>query len=93
MGLYVYFIYGSVVNVFSVWKRFDMERVGIKTEYIKLDQLLKWAGAAETGSHAKMMIQSGSVKVNGEVEKRRGRKIRGGDVVEAEGMVFEVYNV
>ena len=45
-------------------------------EYIKLDQFLKLAQIAMTGGEAKAMIQDGMVKVNGEVETRRGRKLR-----------------
>lgn len=51
----------------------------IQTEYITLDAFLKWAGVADTGGHAKTLIASGQVTVNGEVETRRGRKLREGD--------------
>ena len=51
---------------------------------IKLDQFLKFHGLAETGGQAKGLIQSGQVKVNGDVERRRGRKLKPGDVVEME---------
>ena len=54
-------------------------------EYIKLDQFLKLAQIAMSGGEAKAMIQEGMVKVNGEVETRRGRKLRHGDRVEVEG--------
>ncbi len=50
-------------------------------EFIKLDQFLKWQQMAQTGGEAKMLIQEGYVEVNGEVEVRRGRKLRTGDVV------------
>jgi ribosome-associated protein len=50
-------------------------------DYIKLDQFLKLAGAVRSGGEAKHLIQGGSVTVNGEVEVRRGRKLRAGDVV------------
>lgn len=56
--------------------------VTIKTEFIKLDQLLKYASLVETGGHAKMLILDGEVKVNGEVCLQRGKKIRVGDVVQ-----------
>ena len=55
--------------------------VKIKTEYIKLDQLLKFSGIAGTGSSAKEMILDGIVLVNGEVCSIRGKKIRTGDTV------------
>ena len=54
-------------------------------EYIKLDQFLKLAQVVQTGGEAKVLIQSGQVLVNGEVETRRGRKLRPGDVVVVEG--------
>ena len=55
--------------------------VTIKTEYIKLDQLLKFAGVVETGGFAKDVIQAGEVKVNGEICTMRGKKIRSGDKI------------
>lgn len=54
-------------------------------ETIRLDQFLKLQGLAATGGHAKMVIQSGEVRVNGEVETRRRRQLRIGDVVEYAG--------
>lgn len=53
----------------------------ISTEFIKLDQLLKFAGAAETGGIAKEMVLDGIVSVNGEICTMRGKKIRQGDTV------------
>ena len=50
-------------------------------ETITLNDALKLSGLAETGGHAKVMIQAGEVLVNGEVETRRKRKLREGDVV------------
>ena len=57
---------------------------------IRLDQLLKLRGAADSGGHAKAMVQAGLVKVNGEVDKRRGRKLQAGDVVEVRGTSIAV---
>ena len=48
---------------------------------MKLDQFLKWNNIVSTGGEAKMLINSGLVSVNGEIEKRRGRKLKIGDVV------------
>ena len=48
---------------------------------MKLDQFLKWNNIVSTGGEAKMLIKSGKVSVNGEIEKRRGRKLKIGDVV------------
>jgi len=62
-----------------------MNTVKINTEYIKLDQFMKWADIVSTGTEAKILISEGSVKVNGEVEKRRGKKLRKNDVVEVDG--------
>lgn len=55
--------------------------VKITTEFIKLDQLLKFSGAVAIGSEAKEIIASGGVKVNGEVCTMRGKKIRPGDTI------------
>lgn len=57
------------------------EEVKITTEYIKLDQLLKYSGIAENGSDAKDMILDGIVYVNNEICKMRGKKIRPEDEV------------
>lgn len=59
-----------------------MEKISINTEYIKLDQLLKFANAVEGGGMAKNVILDGLVKVNGQVVLQRGKKLRKGDVVE-----------
>jgi len=55
--------------------------VNISTEYIKLDQLLKFSGIAENGAMAKAMIADGIVSVGGEVCLMRGKKLRAGDRV------------
>ena len=65
--------------------------VTIQTEYIKLDALLKFAGLADTGGEAKEAVQSGLVKVNGEVCTMRGKKLRPGDVAEYGGTEIEVH--
>ena len=62
-----------------------MNEVKIKTEFIKLDSLLKFAGLTDTGGEAKMLIQEGRVLVNGEVCTMRGKKIRTGDKVSIDG--------
>ena len=61
----------------------------ITTEYIKLDQFLKFAGVAETGGQAKELILEGEVKVNGEVCTMRGKKIRANDIIELEDYRLE----
>ncbi|MGL4307569.1 S4 domain-containing protein YaaA [Cetobacterium sp. SF1] len=67
-----------------------MEKIQISTEYIKLDQFLKWVGIADTGVMAKDMILAGEVLVNGEIEERRGKKLYPGDMVEVLGQKFIV---
>lgn len=69
-----------------------MEIINITSEYIKLDQLLKFANLTENGADAKYLINGGYVKVDGEEENRRGRKLRGGEIVEIdyEGQYFKV---
>lgn len=61
------------------------EKVKITTEFIKLDQLLKFAEAAAIGSEAKELVLDGKVKVNGEICTMRGKKIRSGDTVTVNG--------
>ena len=58
-----------------------MKKVTITTEFIKLQDLLKFANLVETGGEAKERVQGGEVQVNGEVCTMRGKKIRPGDVV------------
>lgn len=53
--------------------------IKIHTEFIKLQDLLKFAGAVETGGDAKLIIQEGRVFVNGEICMMRGKKLRPGD--------------
>lgn len=67
-----------------------MKDIKIDTEYIKLDQFLKFAGAVSNGGEAKMLIADGYASVNGETELRRGRKLRAGDEVEFNGTLFKV---
>ena len=62
----------------------------IDTEFIRLDAFLKLCDAVVTGGHAKFVIQDGEVKVNGEVELRRGRKLYKGDQVEFDGEEFTI---
>ena len=66
------------------------EQVKINTEFIKLDQLLKFAGVTYTGGEAKTAIQNGEIFVNGEVCTMRGKKIRPGDKVTLYDLTLEV---
>ncbi len=58
-----------------------IKEIILKTPFIKLDQLLKYAGAVQTGGHAKILIAEGGVKVNGQTCTQRGKKIFSGDRV------------
>jgi ribosome-associated protein len=67
-----------------------MENIKIKDEYIKLGQLLKLAGLVGSGVDAKYVINEGLVKVNDEVDTRRGKKIYPGDIVSYNGETIKV---
>ncbi|PKM93801.1 MAG: RNA-binding protein [Firmicutes bacterium HGW-Firmicutes-1] len=67
-----------------------MKKIKIDTEFIKLGQLLKLAGIADSGVHAKILILNGEVKLNGAVEMQRGKKIVKGDVIELIGHSLKV---
>jgi ribosome-associated protein len=67
-----------------------MKEVKISTDIIKLDSFLKWAGIVGQGSEAKMYIQNGEVKLNGNVETQRGKKLTKGDIVEFDGESYKV---
>lgn len=67
-----------------------MIAIEIATDHIRLDQLLKLADLVAGGGEAKALIQAGEVRHNGEVELRRGRKIRPGDRVELFDQTVEV---
>lgn len=69
-----------------------MKELSIKEEFIKLDSALKYSGAIGTGGQAKMVIQDGQVKVNGEVCFERGKKLRRGDTFSFEGQEFIISN-
>ena len=62
----------------------------IKDDHIKLGQVLKAAGMAESGVDAKYAILDGLVKVNGNVELQRGKKLYQGDVVEYQGETLKI---
>lgn len=66
------------------------ETIEIRTEFIKLDALLKFSGICETGGLAKEAVQSGDVSVNGEVCTMRGKKIRPGDTVSLGDVVLHI---
>ena len=65
-------------------------KISIKEDFIRLDSALKLASVVSTGGHAKMVIQNGEVKVNGEICTARGKKIHPGEKVEFDRVVYEV---
>lgn len=62
----------------------------IDTDFIRLDSFLKMCDAVQTGGHAKMVIQDGEVRVNGEICTQRGKKLRSGDCAEFENVIYSV---
>ena len=58
-----------------------IQEIAIKSEFIKMDSLLKYAGLCMTGGEAKSLIEEGCVLFNGEVCTMRGKKLRGGEVI------------
>ena len=67
-----------------------METITISTEFIKLQDLMKFGSLVSSGGEAKVLIQEGAVSVNGEVCLQRGKKIRPGDVVSFRGKQYTV---
>ena len=68
------------------------ETIKINTDFIQLQAFLKFIGVAETGGHAKEMINDGIIKVNGEVCLARGKKLRAGDTVTAFAVDYLIEN-
>ena len=67
-----------------------MENIYLRDDFIKLGQALKLSGLVSSGVEAKEVIQEGLVKVNGEVDTRRGKKLVEGDIFEFEGNKVQV---
>lgn len=67
-----------------------METLRLRDDFIKLGQALKAAGLVESGVDAKFVIQDGLVKVNGQVETQRGKKLVAGDMVEFDGQTIKI---
>lgn len=65
-------------------------KLSIKEDFIRLDSAMKLANLVNSGGHAKIIIQNGEVKVNGEVCLQRGKKLRKGDKAEFENFGFEI---
>lgn len=67
-----------------------METIKLRDEYIKLGQALKAAGFVESGVEAKLVIQDGLVKVNGQTETQRGKKLYDGDELQFENQKINI---
>ncbi len=67
-----------------------MEIIHLREDYIKLGQALKAVNLVESGVDAKFVIQDGLVKVNGQIETQRGKKLVAGDVVEFDGETIKI---
>ncbi|MEG1458175.1 MAG: RNA-binding S4 domain-containing protein [Acetivibrio sp.] len=67
-----------------------MQTLQIKDEFIKLGQALKLSNLVESGIDAKLVIQDGLVKVNGQKELQRGKKLRDGDIFEFDGQEIKI---
>ena len=67
-----------------------MNTIKIRDEFIKLGQALKLAGLVDSGVEAKILIQDGQVKVNGETEYQRGKKLHPGDVFSYKGHEIKI---
>lgn len=76
--------------MYQIRKAEFMENIILRDEFIKLGQALKAAGLCESGADAKDIILEGLVKVNGQVEKRRGKKLYDGDIVSFEGKEIKI---
>ncbi|MCC9194021.1 RNA-binding S4 domain-containing protein [Arthrobacter sp. zg-Y916] len=68
----------------------DPQDLPIRDDMIRLGQALKLANLAEDGIEAKELIENGLVKVNGEIEERRGRQLHAGDTLEVNGQAVRI---
>ena len=75
-----------------VKKKTNVQELAITTEYIKLQDAMKFANIVMSGGEAKQLIQEEQVTVNGEVCTMRGKKLREGDTFGFEGMTFQIRN-
>ena len=68
----------------------EYKKIAVRDEFIRLDSAMKLASVVSTGGHAKLVIQNGEVKVNGEICLMRGKKLVSGDKVEYDGSGFVI---
>ncbi len=81
---------GRSVSISGMTHSDQVDDVPIGGEVIRLGQFLKYAGLLDSGGDAKEMIIDGYVQVNGEIERRRGRQLRDGDLVTVDGRTVRV---
>ena len=67
-----------------------MKKIAITTEYITLGQFLKFSNIISNGGDAKIFLLTTAVYVNGELEQRRGKKLRPSDIVKVQGQEYEI---
>ena len=67
-----------------------MKEIIINTDTIKLDAFLKWAAIVNMGSEAKMYVQEGKIRLNGNIETQRGKKLIKGDIIEFKGESYKI---
>ncbi len=67
-----------------------MQVIKLREEFIKLGQAVKATGLVESGVEAKLVIQDGQVKVNGNVETQRGKKLFGGEIISFNGEEIKI---
>ncbi len=79
-----------MIKISAHIKKKEVRQIKIDSDFIRLDSLLKLCNAVMTGGHAKIVIQEGDVKVNGEECIARGKKIHSGDSVEFDNVIYEV---
>lgn len=80
----------KIKKIKAVAKKIEPKILNIRGEYIPLDSALKLSGIVGTGGQAKIIIQSGDVKFNGEICEKRSKKLRNGDTFQFKNMLFEV---
>lgn len=86
----IFISYYLLILMWQVRKAIIMETIVLREEFIKLGQALKAAGLCESGVDAKDVILDGLVKVNGQVETRRGKKLYDGDIVTFDGEEIKI---
>lgn len=80
----------KIIKVKVKAAQMDVRELKISSEFIKLDSALKLADIAQTGGHAKLLVQDGEIRVNGEVCTQRGKKLRPGDKLQFGRQIFEI---